>query len=360
MFLQLLITVGLCLPCLVYVTLKTRKFRVVRLLSEKSRAAGIAVSFLPAAGFIVYMFFRPINSAAMLLHLTAIWVLCSLVGFIAGKIAKKKPPVYVSGITAVTLSLVLIVWGSVLASDTRKTEYTVYSGKISEPLRIAQISDVHLGAVFDSGGLKTRLDEIEEEKPDILVVTGDFIDSYTDVDDVEAACRALGECKTRYGVFFIFGNHDVGTRFGRSGLETKELSLMLERYGVTVLKDETFEIPGAVVVGRKDRSQRDRADIAALLSGYNDVLSVVLDHQPNDTKAESEAGADLVLSGHTHGGQFFPLGFVGIYIGANELLYGLESIGDTTFIVTSGIADWATTFRTGCYSEYVIIDVLPE
>ena len=129
MFLQLLITVGLCLPCLVYVTLKTRKFRVVRKLSEKSRAAGIAASLLPAAGFIVYMLFRPINSAAMLLHLTAIWVFCSFVGFIAEKIAKRKPPVYVTGITAATLSLVLIVWGSILASDMRKTEYTVYSDK---------------------------------------------------------------------------------------------------------------------------------------------------------------------------------------------------------------------------------------
>lgn len=360
MFLQLLITVGLCLPCLVYITLKMRKFRFVRRLSERSRAAGIAVSLLPASGFIVYMLFRPINSAAMLLHLTLIWIFCSITGFIVEKIAKKKPPVYVTGITAVTLSLVLIVWGSILASDMRKTEYTVYSGKIGEPFRIAQISDVHLGAVFDSDGLKSRLDEIEKEKPDILVVTGDFIDSYTDVDDVEAACRALGECKTRYGVFFVFGNHDVGTRFGRSGLETKELSSMLETYGVTVLNDGAIEIPGAVVVGRKDRSQRDRADIAELLSGYNDVFSIVLDHQPNDTKAESGAGADLVLSGHTHGGQFFPLGLVGIHTGANELLYGSRSVGGTTFIVTSGIADWATTFRTGCSSEYVIIDVLPE
>ena len=360
MFLQLLITVGLCLPCFIYITLKTRRFRLVRLIREKNAAAGIAVSFAPAAGFIVYMIFRPINSAAMLLHLTVIWLICSLVGYITGRIAKRTPKVYVTGIAAVTLSLVVIVWGGFLASGMRRTEYTIRSDRVGEPLRIVQISDIHLGAVFNAEGLKSRLDKIGEEKPDILAVTGDFIDSYTDTGEIEAACRALGECKTKYGVFLVFGNHDIGTRFGRSGMSADELSRMLEKYGVTVLCDGKAEIPGAVIVGRKDRSQRDRATISDLLADSSGAFTVVLDHQPNDTAAEADAGACLVLSGHTHDGQFFPLGYIGTMTGMNERLYGMEKIGGTTFIVTSGIADWATTFRTGCFSEYVVIDVLPE
>ena len=87
---------------------------------------------------------------------------------------------------------------------------------------------------------------------------------------------------------------------------------------------------------------------------------IVIDHQPNDYDAEAAAGADLVLSGHTHGGQLIPITKVGEWIGANDATYGYERRGDTDFIVTSGISAWSILFKTGCKSEYVIIDILPE
>ena len=82
---------------------------------------------------------------------------------------------------------------------------------------------------------------------------------------------------------------------------------------------------------------------------------MVLDHQPNDYDAEAESGADLVLSGHTHGGQLIP---VNLFISlANDKTYGMEKRGNTNFIVTSGISDWAIKFKTGCRSEFNVIDV---
>jgi len=82
-----------------------------------------------------------------------------------------------------------------------------------------------------------------------------------------------------------------------------------------------------------------------------------MDHQPNDYNKQQEAGVDLVLSGHTHGGQLFPLNRSGEWLRANDKTYGLEKRGDTTFIVTSGISDWAVKFKTGCKSEIVVIDI---
>ena len=89
------------------------------------------------------------------------------------------------------------------------------------------------------------------------------------------------------------------------------------------------------------------------------VYTVVLDHQPSDYAAEAAAGADLVLSGHTHGGQLFPINRIGELIGANDRTYGHEKRGNTDFIVTSGIGAWEIPFKTGCKSEFVVIDLVP-
>ena len=66
---------------------------------------------------------------------------------------------------------------------------------------------------------------------------------------------------------------------------------------------------------------------------------------------------DLVFSGHTHGGQFFPINYLGEWTGLNDKTYGLYHSGNTDFIVTSGISDWAIKFKTGCVSEFVIMDI---
>ena len=84
---------------------------------------------------------------------------------------------------------------------------------------------------------------------------------------------------------------------------------------------------------------------------------IVLDHQPADFVNQAKSGVDLVLSGHTHGGQLLPFNQVGKWIKANDLIYGHEKRKNTDFIVTSGISAWAIKFKTGTKSEFVIIDV---
>ena len=93
---------------------------------------------------------------------------------------------------------------------------------------------------------------------------------------------------------------------------------------------------------------------ALLAQVSSDRYTIVLDHQPNDYANEAAAGADLVLSGHTHGGQLIPITKVGEWIGANDATYGYERRENTDFIVTSGISAWSILFKTGCKSEYVV------
>ena len=91
----------------------------------------------------------------------------------------------------------------------------------------------------------------------------------------------------------------------------------------------------------------------------SDRYTIVLDHQPADFDAEAQAGAGLVLCGHTHGGQMIPINYLGQWLGVNDLRYGHERRQNTDFIVSSGISDWELLFKTGCHSEYVLIDLLP-
>ena len=103
-----------------------------------------------------------------------------------------------------------------------------------------------------------------------------------------------------------------------------------------------------------------RETMETLTAGLDkEKFSIVLDHQPRDYAAEAAAGADLVLSGHTHGGQMIPLMqcMRWFRIGGNDSVYGKQRRENTEFIVTSGISDWAIRFKTGCFSEFVMIEI---
>ena len=127
-----------------------------------------------------------------------------------------------------------------------------------------------------------------------------------------------------------------------------------------ILEDECVLLDGGFyLIGRRDRSMRARKSMEALTQGLDrSRFAILLDHQPNDC-AQEQGRVDLVLSGHTHGGHIFPAGLVGALTGANDIIYGKEERGSTTFIVTSGISGWAIPFKTGTRSEFAVIDVVP-
>lgn len=315
--------------------------------------------------------FGILNAEICILHCMAIWFLCDMAGWLAAKrgFARKSGGAYYAGIFAIGISVAYLVWAWYLSHHVWRTAYALWTDKPVGSLRIVQISDSHVGNVFDGEGFLLRMRAIQDENPDIVVVTGDYVDDDTAKEDMEAACRALGTLKTTHGVFYVFGNHDKGY-YGPQyrGYSGRDLVAELEKNGVTVLQDEAVLLNGGVcLIGRKDRSEERsgnaRLSMAELTEGLDpQSYRIVLDHQPHDYDAQVAAGVDLVLSGHTHGGHFFPLNRLGEWLRIDDKTYGLEKRGDTNFIVTSGIAEWGLKFRTGCRSEYVVIDVqgMPE
>lgn len=358
----------LCLAGLYFLIYNVHKFRFVSALSHGSKAAGwlisAAVILLPSA--IIWVVWGYMNAIIVLLHLAVFWGIAALIQWAVQKHRKKSFRRYYAGIIAVLMTVLYLGVGFVQANHVWQTDYTVTTPKNVGSLRIALLADSHVGTTFDGEGLAVHIARIQEQQPDVVVIAGDFVDEDTSKADMVAACQALNPLDTPYGVYYVFGNHDKGLYAnGQRGYDADDLIAELQKNGVTVLQDESVLIDDRFnLVGRQDASEEtdfggSRAKISNLTKDLDkDIYTIVLDHQPNDYDAEAETKADLVLSGHTHGGQMIPLmQFMRWFHIGDDNVYGLERRENTDFIVTSGISDWAIQFKTGCRSEYVIIDI---
>lgn len=305
-----------------------------------------------------------LNAVICFLHLALFFLLCDFVLFIIRKITKKGVSKEISAVLATVLCFSYLTIGYYNAHSPVATEYSFDTKKNVSPLRIVQISDCHVGTLFDAQDFLEYITEINEVLPDVVVITGDFIDDSTKREDLFGAARALGGLEAPKGVYFVFGNHDRGYFSEEErGWTVGELKGALEENGVTVLEDETVSIDGGYcLIGRRDLSfdnfGEKRETMASLTEGLDrELYSIVLDHQPSDYDAQAQSEVDLVLSGHTHGGQMLPINRVGELMGVNCRTYGHERRQNTDFIVNSGIGSWEIQFKTGCFSEYVIIDI---
>lgn len=319
---------------------------------------------LVAALLILGLTLGVVNAAVCLIVTLLFWLIADLGALIVKKAGKVKFRRNWAAIPALAASIIYLTVGWVLANTVAVANYEVASDKGVE-MRIVLFADSHIGTTFDGEEFYAHVADMQAQNPDVVIIAGDFVDDDTSYDDMKKACAALGTLKTKYGVFFAFGNHDGGY-YGSRGYGKDELSGELEKNGVTVLEDEAVLAGGEFYIigrkdasdGKRDKSGQPRAEIGEIVAPLErDKFKIVIDHQPSDYDAEAAAGVDLVLSGHTHGGQLFPVTYFGEWIGANDRTYGYEQRENTRFIVTSGISDWALSFKTGTRSEYVVIDV---
>ncbi len=328
-------------------------------LAHKIGKHGLLIAL--AAAVVCVLVFDVNNTIVIVIHFTVFLLLGDLVSLVV-KTASHKDIFRGSAVVSAVLCVIYLVIGWILMHGLWETDYLVGTRKEVGGLKIAQIADSHVGCGFSGKGFGSRLEKIAASNPDILVITGDFVDDSTKKQDMIDACKELGKFRTKYGIYFCFGNHDRGYYSDeRRGYGGDELIAELEKNGVVVLEDESVLIDGRFyVIGRADAGYgaANRKSIADLIAPLDkNKYMIVLDHQPTDYEAEEAAGVDLVLSGHTHGGQLWPLEFVQPLISENDNVRGLVSRGNTDFIVTDGISDWAVKFKTGCRSEFNLIKV---
>ncbi len=344
----------------IYLVTRMNRLPILKNMAKENKTVSWVLSPLLVSLPWLFAFINVTAAVVAFLHLLVIWILCDLVGLVIRLIRKKgKDGPYLAGYFAILITIVYLGVGWFFAHSIFETHYELSTDKdLGGDLRIVEMADSHLGITLTGEDFANVCLSVQSRRPDLVVITGDFVDDDTKKADMERACQALGELETTYGVYFVLGNHDKGY-FDRRDFTATELRECLEANGVTVLEDESVLVGGRFwLVGRRDRSDAGRAEASQLTAELDkDKYIVMLDHQPNDYDAEAASGADLVLSGHTHGGHIFPAGLIGLAIGANDKVYGTERRGGTDFVVTSGLSGWAIPFKTGAISEYVVIDV---
>lgn len=347
------------------------RFGIVKMASGNRKRLRRLLGLVPMAVFGLFLWYDMVNTAVVIVHLTMCWIIVEFIAFIIRLIRRRSGndceevqvngfQPYIVGIIVICIEIAYFSAGWYLDHNVWEKDYDLVTSKDlgMEQLRIAQITDSHLGVTFDGDGFAEHMKSVQAARPDILVITGDYVDDDSTREDMIRSCEALKEFEAPYGKYFIYGNHDKGY-YGNRNFTADDLEASLLDAGVKILKDETVSVDDRFcIVGRKDRSDTGREPIADLVSPIDpSKYIIVLDHQPADFAAEAASGADLVLCGHTHGGQMLFMKIAGMLMKANDRFYGIEERNGTVFIVSSGISDWAIKFKTGTRSEYCIIDV---
>ena len=223
-----------------------------------------------------------------------------------------------------------------------------------EGLRIAQLSDLHIGTLTPRSWGLAWSRSANRRAPDLAVVTGDMVTSGTDFH--EDVADVIGALRATQGVFVSMGNHDY---FGAEG---EPLVSMLRARGVGVLRNEgvVIERDGAKLwLAAIDDTWTQRDDIARAMRGRPPgATTVLLAHDPNRFDAAADAGANVVLSGHTHGGQ---IGVPFLYRFANLATFGYRynvgfyRRGPSVLYVHPGLGTTGPPMRLGVPPEVAIL-----
>ena len=260
--------------------------------------------------------------------------------------------IYANGSLVPAAAAVITMYAFYNAVDFKVTNYEISINKSSSipSLEALMISDLHAGTSVGTKEIDEITSIIEKMSPQILFICGDLFDHSSNEEMMKFAAKRLGSIKTKYGTYFVTGNHEYYL-----GNMPKILSYF-QGTGIRILQDQMIKIEDIYLAGRKDIRENDRAPLFKILEGADrDSPIIVLDHQPNAIDEAIENGVDLQLSGHTHNGQLFPFNYiVGL---ANHTHYGIVDEGSFKAIVSSGIGTWKYPVRTGSSSEIVRVTI---
>ncbi|HAQ52338.1 MAG TPA: hypothetical protein DCR12_06195, partial [Lachnospiraceae bacterium] len=204
----------------------------------------IAVLLFVVVMAILVLAFSFVEAFVMLLHLAVFWLLCELIVVIfrAFNIDLAHFKVYLAGICAVGITVVYMIVGYILGSNVYITNYEIDTSKNIEPVRIVQIADSHLGVSMRKDTFPAEVEKIKSLNPDMVLITGDYVDDDSYLDELEVCTKALATINCKYGVFYSYGNHDKGLTGNDRGYDTTKLEQILEENNVRVLEDEIVNL----------------------------------------------------------------------------------------------------------------------
>ncbi|EDZ62166.1 metallophosphoesterase [Sulfurimonas gotlandica GD1] len=227
---------------------------------------------------------------------------------------------------------------------------------LKKPYKIVQLSDIHIGGLIDKDFIHKIVQRVNALNPDLVVITGDLVDI-----DVKHAKETLDELKglnSKYGTFFIVGNHEYFHGIATIIETVKALGIrVLENENVYIGEDgEGFNLAGVYdVFGYRTKTYMP--DIDRALHKLQESPTILLAHQPRYIE-EVKDSVDLILSGHTHGGQLYPFKFLVNLV--QPYISGLHQHNENLQIyVNKGTGFWGPPMRLGASSEITDITIIP-
>ncbi len=247
---------------------------------------------------------------------------------------------------------VVIATNAKAIDNARDIELEIVEVKINnlkQPYSMVQISDIHIGGLIDKNFIKSLVDKVNILKPDVVVITGDLVD--TKLDFAKPALDELKNIQSKFGTYFIVGNHEyfhgvqpIINYVNSLGIKT------LENENVYIgQKDVGFYLCG-VYDRFGDKYGAYKPDINKALENTQNEPIVLLAHQPKYVNEIETKGIDLILCGHTHGGQIFPFNFL-VKL-QQPYVRGLHIHNEFTQVyVNKGTGFWGPPMRLGASSE---------
>ena len=322
--------------------------------------AALAVSFLGASllafrhfNIVVRMFYKA--AAVWLGTFNYLFMAACAWWLVYGALYLTNVKVSRAALAAVLFGLALAtaLYGFVNAGWTRVKRISVQLPTLPESWRgrtIALVSDLHLGHVRNEGFTRSVVRKIVRENPAMVLIAGDLFDG-TAVNS-ERAVAPLSELRPPFGAYFAEGNHE---EFSNPAAFLAAIS----KTGVRVLDNEVLDLDGLQLLGVPYRHATHAEHFRSVLQKLaidRARASILVTHAPDRPEVTREAGISLQVSGHTHGGQFFPYTWITARI-YRQFVYGLSRIGGLQIYTSCGVGTWGPPLRVGSQPEIVLIQL---
>ena len=310
------------------------------------------------------------NAAVLTLYLFLASVAADIIRLIWKYVLKDKylkglPKIHKKGILAFAIFAIIMIHGIYGMNHIDLTEYNFTTDKFDNHYSIVFVSDVHYNTVQNPDLVRESISKINDLKPDMVILGGDICDDRTPKESMKEVFKEFGTINSTYGTYYIYGNHDrqpykTDYENGHRTYTDAELDHAIKSSGIKILEDQKVTINDDIVlVGRADAGWYDNAprkDLNQIITkGELSKYILVADHQPTGANVNCMQGADLMVSGHTHGGQVFP------YEQFQQLLgvatYGEYELEDMKIVVSPGLTGWGWPYRNQEKCEYVLINL---
>lgn len=245
-------------------------------------------------------------------------------------------------------------------ADPKVEKLSMELDKLAAPLTIVQLSDVHIGGLMDEERVAKIVFLVNQTEPDIIAITGDLVD--TSLANAKSTLALLKALRAKYGVYYVLGNHEYIH-------DVQDMLEYLPSLGIQVLLNENLPIGTPALINLAgsadlmgDRLGFLRPDFEKTFANLNPSLpTILLTHQPKVINLLPEsllAKADLLLTGHTHGGQIFPISLAVLL--QQPYLKGLHQTKTGGYIyVSEGTGFWGPPMRALSDSEITLFELLP-